>query len=70
MADATTFVPLTEDELQSLCWIAAMSARIAIPAAHVEKLLVAGYIVESIGGPRLTDLGEYVLGRKMEGRED
>jgi hypothetical protein len=59
------FTPLTKDELQSLCWIATMSSGIAIPAAHILKLLAAGYIQESMRGPTLTDLGECLLRKEM-----
>ena len=68
MSEETLFVPLTEDELQSLAWIATVATRIAIPAAHLHRLLDAGYITESVTGPVLTDLGEYVLGREVDGK--
>jgi hypothetical protein len=68
MSEETLATPLTEDELQSLCWIAAVATRIAIPVAHLDKLLGAGYIIETVTGPVLTDLGEYVLGREVDGK--
>lgn len=67
MTEETTFKALTEDELLSLCWIAATSTRIAIPVAHFEKLLDAGYVTDNGRGPTITKLGESVLSRKMEG---
>jgi hypothetical protein len=60
-------IPLTKDELQSLAWIAMMATRVAIPAAHIERLLAAGYIEESASGPVLTDLGVLKL-EQVEGR--
>jgi hypothetical protein len=63
MPEDALFTPLTDEELQSLAWIATVATRIAIPAAHLNKLLDAGYIRETVTGPVLTDLGEYVLGR-------
>jgi hypothetical protein len=62
--------PLTTDELQSLMWIATVANRVALPAAHIEKLLVAGYIHESITGPVLTDLGERLLAREAGKKDD
>jgi hypothetical protein len=64
-----TAAPLAEEELQSLMWIATVANRVAIPAAHIEKLLGAGYIRESITGPVLTDLGERLLAREA-GKND
>ena len=63
MTEEPVFTTLTEDELLSLCWIAATSSRIAIPAAHILKLLDAGFIEESVRGPMLTACGEAFLGR-------
>jgi hypothetical protein len=37
---------------------------VAIPAAHIEKLLDAGYIHEGVSGPALTDLGVLILERE------
>ena len=37
------------------------STRIAIPVAHIEKLLTLGYIEESLAGPKVTDLGALIL---------
>jgi hypothetical protein len=70
MTEGPLFTPLAEDELQSLCWIATMSSRIAIPAAHILKLLDAGYIQESMRGPMLTALGEVFLSREMDARAE
>jgi hypothetical protein len=50
-------VELTKEELQSLAWIYAVATRIAIPVAHIEKLLTLGYIEEGLAGPRLTRPG-------------
>jgi hypothetical protein len=68
MTEELAFTPLTEDELQSLAWIATVATRIAIPVAHLHKLLDAGYITESVIGPVLTDFGEYILGRDVDVR--
>ena len=62
--------PLTTDELQSPMWIATVTNRVALPAAHLEKLLRAGYIHEGITGPVLTDLGERLLAREAGRRDD
>ena len=51
------FPPLTEDELASLQWIGMVATRAAIPVAHSDKLLAAGYAQESVTGLVLTDLG-------------
>jgi hypothetical protein len=59
MSEETLATPLTED---------AVATRIAIPVAHLDKLLGAGYIIETVTGPVLTDLGEYVLGREVDGK--
>ena len=61
--------PQTTDELQSLMWIATVANRVAVPAAHIEKLLVTGYIHESITGPVLAKLGESLLAREA-GKKD
>ena len=50
-------IPLTEEELQSLHWISMVNTRVAIPLAHIEKLLDGGYVCEGANGPILTDLG-------------
>ena len=63
-----TPAPLTTDELQSLMWIATVTNRVALPAAHLETLLRAGYIHEGITGPVLTDLGERLLARRRARR--
>ena len=57
-------MPLTGDELRSLAWIARIATRVAIPAAHIEKLLDAGYVHEGVSGPALTDLGALILERE------
>jgi hypothetical protein len=48
---------LTEDEVASLQWIGTVATRVAIPVAHIEKLLAAGYAQESVTGLVLTNLG-------------
>ena len=63
-----TSAPLTTDELQSLMWIATVTGRVALPAAHIERLLAAGHIHEGITGPVLTDLGERLLAREALGK--
>jgi hypothetical protein len=50
-------IPLSQDELQSLHWISMVNPRVAIPVAHIEKLLDGGYVREGANGPILTDLG-------------
>ena len=59
---------LTEDELASLQWIGMVATRVAIPVAHIDKLLAAGDIQESATGLVLTDLGTRRL-EQEEGRE-
>jgi hypothetical protein len=51
------FPALTDDELVSLRWIAAVATRAVIPVNHIEKLLAAGYVRETVAGLVLTDLG-------------
>ena len=51
------FPALTHDELVSLRWIAAVTTRAVIPVDHIEKLLAAGYVRETVTGLVLTDLG-------------
>ena len=41
-----------------------IATRVAIPAAHIKKLLEAGYIHEGLSGPALTDLGALILERE------
>jgi hypothetical protein len=60
--------PLTEDEVASLQWIGMVATRVAIPVAHMEKLLAAGYAQESVTGLVLTDLGIRRL-EQEEGRD-
>jgi len=50
-------IPLTEDELQSLHRISMVNTRVAIPAAHIEKLLDGCCVHEKGSGPVLTNLG-------------
>ena len=52
-----SFVPLTKDEVASLQWIGMVATRVAIPVAHIDKLLAAGYVQENQAGLVLTDLG-------------
>src|SRR5215472_11578505 len=63
-----TPAPLTTDELESLMWVATVANRVAIPHAHIERLLAEGYIHEDITGPVLTDLGERMLAREARTR--
>ena len=63
--DCPTLIPaLTHDELVSLRWIAAVTTRAVIPVDHIEKLLAAGYVRESVTGLVLTDLGVLRLEKK------
>ena len=57
-------IPLTKDELASLAWVSVGTPRVVIPAAHIENLLAAGYIQESVSGLALTDLGVWCLDRE------
>jgi hypothetical protein len=61
MDSQSQIAPLTKDEVASLQWIGAVATRVAIPVAHVEKLLAAGYVQESQTGLVLTDLGTHRL---------
>ena len=54
-------IPLTAEELVSLQRISAMVDRMAIPAAHIDKLHDGGYIREGRMGLVLTDLGQLRL---------
>ena len=56
--------PLTREELASLGWISVVATPVFIPAAHIENLLAAGYIQESVSGLALTDLGVWCLDRE------
>jgi hypothetical protein len=55
---------LTKDELLSLEWVSVGTPRMDIPAAHIENLLDAGYVQESVSGLVLTDLGVWRLDRE------
>jgi hypothetical protein len=57
-------IPLTKEELVSLEWVSAGTPRVVIPAAHIESLLAAGYVRESVSGLALTDLGVWRLDRE------
>jgi len=61
--------PLTPDERQSLMWIAAVTSRVALPPAHIEKLLAGGYIHKGLVGRVLSDLGARLLAGEM-GKKD
>jgi hypothetical protein len=50
-------VPLTIDELQSLRRVSLVFERMAIPAAHIDKLLDGGYVQDGPSGLVLTDVG-------------
>jgi hypothetical protein len=54
-------VPLTAEELQSLRHVSLVLDRMAIPAAHIDKLLDGGYVREGPSGLVLTDLGRLRL---------
>jgi hypothetical protein len=56
--------PLTREELASLGWISVVATPVFIPAAHIENLLAAGYVQESVSGLALTDLGVWRLDRE------
>ena len=43
--------PSTKDEVISLQWIGIVATRVAIPVAHIEKLLAPGDTQESVTGP-------------------
>ena len=57
MDSQSQIAPLTKDEVASLQWIGMVATRVAIPVAHIEKLLAAGYARESVTGLVLTDVG-------------
>jgi hypothetical protein len=59
------FPPLTKDELVSLQWISMVATRVVVPVAHIEKLLAAGYVEQSVSGLVLTDLGVLRLDREQ-----
>ena len=61
--------PLTKEELVSLEWVSAGTPRVVIPAAHIENLLAAGYVQESVSGLALTDLGVWRLDRERAEKE-
>ena len=61
--------PLTKEELVSLERVSAGTPRVVIPAAHIENLLVAGYVRESVSGLALTDLGVWRLDRERAKKE-
>ena len=61
--------PLTREELASLGWVSVVDTPVAIPVAHIENLLAAGYIQESVSGLALTDLGVWCLDRERAKKE-
>ena len=54
-------VPLTAEELQSLRRVSLVLDRMALPAAHIDKLLDGGYVREGPEGLVVTDLGRLRL---------
>jgi hypothetical protein len=54
-------IPLTAEELVSLQRISVMIDRMAIPAAHIDRLRDGGYVREGPTGLVLTDLGQLRL---------
>jgi hypothetical protein len=62
-------IPLTKEELLSLEWVLAGTTRVVIPATHIENLLAAGYVQESVSGLALTDLGVWRLDRERAKKE-
>jgi hypothetical protein len=61
--------PLTREELASFGWISVVATPVFIPTAHIENLLAAGYIQESVSGLALTDLGVWCLDRERAKKE-
>ena len=61
--------PLTREELASLGWISVVATPVFIPVAHIENLLAAGYVQESVSGLALTDLGVWCLDRERAKKE-
>ena len=61
--------PLTREELASLGWISVVATPVAQPIAHIEKLLVGGYVRESVSGLVLTDIGVWRLDRERAKKE-
>ena len=43
--------------------------RVIIPGAHIENLLAAGYVQESVSGLALTDIGVWRLDRERAKKE-
>jgi hypothetical protein len=64
MSASPLFTPLTKDELASLGRVSVVATPVARPSAHIEKLLVAGYVQESVSGLVLTDIGVWRLDRE------
>ena len=62
-------IPLTKDELASLGRVSVVATPVARPIAHIEKLLVAGYVQESVSGLALTDIGVWRLDRERVKKE-
>jgi hypothetical protein len=59
------FAPLTKDELASLGRVSVVATPVAQPIAHIENLLAAGYVQESVSGLVLTDIGVWRLDREQ-----
>ena len=51
------FIPLTEDELQSLHCISMVDTSKVIAAAHIEKLMKVGYVRDGTSRPLSNNLG-------------
>jgi hypothetical protein len=54
-------IPLTAEELMSLQRVSMVIDRMAIPAAHIDKLHDGGYVRDGRMGLVLTDLGQLRL---------
>jgi hypothetical protein len=54
-------VPLTAEELRSLRRVSLVLDRMALPAAHIDKLLDGGYVRVGPEGLVVTDLGRLRL---------
>jgi hypothetical protein len=54
-------IPLTAEELVSLERISVVIDRVAIPAAHIDRLRDGGYVRDGRMGLVLTDLGQLRL---------
>jgi hypothetical protein len=57
--------PLSPEEFRSLRELSKPLMKPSIPEAHAARLIELGYVVQKLGGLRLTDAGEL---RIMRGR--